>query len=360
MGLNLRRYLLLGLMLVFAWAPTLHRAHAVETPPRVGPGRPPLFLSMRLHALGSAFDGRIGIAVTDLQGGWTTAYRGTVWQPQQSVSKLWVAVTVLDAVDRGVIKLDDPVTVTREDMSVFNQPIQQRLKAGPYRTTVDGLLVYAIAESDNAANDMLVRLVGGPEVVQALVKARGLDGIRAGMEERVLQARIAAVDWKPEYSFGQAFWNARDQIPMPVRIAALNAYLADPEDGATAEAMVRGLARLKRGELLSPASTQRLLDIMAKTETGPMRLKAGIVDGWSIAHKTGTGQDLGELSTGFNDVGLLTAPDGHLYAVAVMIAATTRPVPERQSLMSDVARAVVDEHNVAQAATTVAQTVPAG
>ena len=344
------RYTLLVLVLAAAWAPTFHGARAVETPPPVGPGHPPLFLSMRMHALGEAFDGKIGLAVADLQEGWTVSYRGLISDPQQSVSKLWVAMTVLDAVDRGVFKLTDPVTVSRDDMSVFNQPIQQRLKNGPFHTTVDGLLVYAIAESDNAANDMLVRMVGGSAVVQETIGSRRLGAIRAGSEERVLQAKIAAVDWKPEYSFGQAFWTARDLVPMLTRVAALNAYLAHPDDGATAEAMVRGLARLKKGELLSAASTQRLLQIMAATETGPMRLKAGLVEGWTIAHKTGTGQDLGEMTTGYNDVGLITAPDGHTYAVAALIASTTRPVPERQSLMADLARAVVDEHNVAHPA----------
>jgi beta-lactamase class A len=64
-----------------------------------------------------------------------------------------------------------------------------------------------------------------------------------------------------------------------------------------------------------------------------------------IAHKTGTGQDLGNLSTGYNDVGVLTAPDGRSYTVAVMIASTRAPVPVRQALMADVARAVVRYHD---------------
>jgi beta-lactamase class A len=75
-----------------------------------------------------------------------------------------------------------------------------------------------------------------------------------------------------------------------------------------------------------------------------MRLKAGLEPGWAIAHKTGTGQELGDLQSGYNDVGLITAPDGHAYAVAVMVAQTRRPIPERQAMMAGVARAVVDLH----------------
>ncbi len=308
------------------------------------PGPPPAFQA-RLAQLARGFDGRVGIAVEDVGARWIAAFDGARLYPQQSVGKLWTALAVLDAVDRGVLSPDQPVTVHASDMSVFNQPMQKQLVNDAYATTVDGLLVWSIAQSDNAANDILVRLIGGPGAVRAAVRARRLGAIRAGELERVLEARIAGVAWKPEYSFGQAFWDARDKIPVPVRTAKLDAYVAHPRDGAAPMALVDGLARLQRGELLSPASTARFLAIMASTQTGPLRLKAGLPEGWTIAHKTGTGQDLADLTTGYNDVGLITAPDGRVYAVAVMIAATRRPIPDRQALMADVARAVVAEHD---------------
>jgi beta-lactamase class A len=317
---------------------------------------PPAHLARRIQALGQAFDGQVGIAVEDVQSGWVAAYDGTRLFPQQSVAKLWVALAVFDAVDRGRLNLSDPITVRTDDMSVFNQPIQKKLVDGRYDTSVDGLLVWALAQSDNAANDILIRKLdgagldrlmnaidGGP--VRALIRRRGLGAIRAGEEERTLEAKIAGLSWKREYSFGRAFWEDRDKLPLSLRQAKLDAYLADPADGASPDAVVDGLARLQRGELLSAASTARFLQIMAMTDTGPLRLHAGLGPGWRIAHKTGTGQDLGDQSTGYNDVGLLTAPDGRIYAVAVMIGSTRRPIPERQALMADVARATVAEHD---------------
>ncbi len=307
------------------------------------PGPPAL--SARLHDLASAFPGRVGIAVRDVQAGWVADDDGDRLYPQQSVSKLWVAMTVFDAIDQGRLTLSDAVEVRREDMSVFNQPIQARLVSGVYRTTLEDLLEYAIAKSDNAANDILVRKVGGSGVVRRWVADHGVADVRPGPQEHILQSDIAGVRWRPEYSFGQAFWTARDRVSPKVRAARLQAYLSDPKDGATPDAIVDGLGRLAQGRLLSPASTQRLLSILQQTTTGPGRLKAGLGPGWSIAHKTGTGQDLGDLSTGYNDVGLLTAPDGRTYAVAVMIASTRAPIPARQSLMADVARAVVRCHD---------------
>ncbi len=337
-----------GLALATAFAgacmETPHAQAARESPRGLRPAPPPA-LGAALQAIAQGFDGRVGIAVEDVSAGWIAALDGAALYPQQSVGKLWVALAVFDAVDGGRLKLDDPVLVRRADMSVFNQPIQKLLGEQGYRTTLDGLLVYALAKSDNAANDILLRRVGGPGAVRRALAARRLGGVRAGPEERELESRIAGVDWRPEYSFGQAFWAARDKVAPQVRQAKLAAYLAHPEDGATPMGMVQALGRLRRGELLSQASTARFLQILGSTETGPLRLKAGLGPGWTIAHKTGTGQDLGDLSTGYNDVGLLTAPDGRSYAVAVMIASTRRAVPEREALMAAIARAVVQQHD---------------
>jgi len=302
-------------------------------------------LELRLIALAKGFDGKVGVAVEDVRTQAVVAVDGRTFYPQQSVSKLWVALTVFDRVDRGWLSLDEPIRITRADMSVFNQPIQKRLGPDGYATTLGDLLGWAIRRSDNAANDILIRRVGGPASVAEVLAAKDLPGVGASPEEHLLESRIAGLDWRPEYSFGQAFWTARDRVDPAVRARQLQHYVDRPEDGATPKGVVRGLGRLLRGELLTPTSTARFLDLLTATETGPQRLKAGLGPGWTIAHKTGTGQDLGDLTTGYNDVGLIIAPNGDAYAIAVMIAETRRPVPERQALMAAVARAVVEAHD---------------
>lgn len=298
-----------------------------------------------LDRLVQGFDGRVGVAVRDVVSGRTWGVNADQPFPQQSVSKLWVALATFDAIDRGADRLDAEVTVGREDLSLFHQPIRDEMRGGATWTgTVERLLQGALIQSDNAANDILIRRAGGPEAVAGAVAHRRLSGIRNGPEERVLQPATAGLSWRPEYSFGRVFWQERERLPPQVRVAALNRYLVDPPDGASPAGIVAALARLQRGELLSPNSTERMLSILEAVVTGPDRLKAGLSPGWRLAHKTGTGQVLGPLQTGFNDVGLMIAPDGRTYAVAVMIASTTQPVPARQALMANVARAVVAEH----------------
>jgi beta-lactamase class A len=113
-------------------------------------------------------------------------------------------------------------------------------------------------------------------------------------------------------------------------------------DGATPIGVVDALAKLKKGELLSPASTEKLLAIMSNTRTGPQRLKGGLAPGWTLAHKTGTGQVLGSTQSGYNDIGIITGPDGRSYAAAVFIRKTSAPIPSRMQLMQNVTRAVID------------------
>jgi beta-lactamase class A len=259
---------------------------------------------------------------------------------------LWVSITALDAVDKGRVRLNDKVTLTRSDLTLFHQPIAAKILGGGYTTTLDDLMFKAITTSDNTANDKLMRSVGGPEAVRNTIAAKHLGSIRFYNGERALQSRIAGLIWSPSYSIGNAFAEARDALPQSIRRAAFNRYVEDPYDGAAPSAITAALARLKRGELLSPESTRRLLDIMSHTKTGANRLKGGLQSGWTLSHKTGTGQEFGGYQAGYNDIGVLTAPDGRSYSVAVMIKKTSVPLPTRMALMNNVVRAVIAQHDM--------------
>jgi beta-lactamase class A len=325
-------------------------------PPRPGasvraaqPVRPPVapsYLATRVDQLGKGFDGRVGIAVRSVEEGWSTSWNGNELTPQQSVSKLWVAITALDAVDKGRVSLDDRVTLTRSDLTLFHQPIAQKILGGGTTVTLGELMYQALTKSDNTCNDKLMRSVGGPEAVRAMIRTKGLGAIRFYDGERSLQSKIAGLTWTPSYSIGRAFYQARNALPMSVRRAAFNRYLEDPYDGASANAIANALAALKRGELLSPASTARLLRIMSQTSTGKNRLRGGLKAGWSLSHKTGTGQVLGSTQAGYNDIGILTSPDGRSYSVAVMIKKTSTPLAVRMKLMNNVVEAVIAQHEM--------------
>ena len=310
----------------------------------------PAALSSRIASLGRQFDGQVGISVQSVDRGWTVQWKGDELYPQQSVSKMWVAITALDAADKGRLSMSDKVKLTRADLTVFHQPIRDLILGGGYSTSLDDLLFRAITTSDNTANDRLMRAAGGAKAVRAMIAAKKLGQIRFYDGEKALQSKIAGLIWSPKYSIGSSFWQAREALPLPLRSAAFRRYVADPYDGASPRAITAALARLKRGELLSPASTRKLLNVMANTKTGANRLKGGLKPGWTLSHKTGTGQELGRQQAGYNDIGILTAPDGLSYSVAVMIKLTDASLPTRMKLMNEVVRAVIAQHESRTAA----------
>jgi len=293
------------------------------------------------HAV-AGFGGVVGVCACDAAG--SECIRGAERFPMQSVMKLVVAIAVLDAVDREVIRLADPVVVKKEDLSVFVQPLKKLVTADGYRTTVGDLLSRMVVDSDSAAVDILLNRLGGPPAVQAMLERHHIDGIRVDRDERHLQTDIVGLTWKPEYVDARVLKKAIAAVSEVRRQEAFDFYLADPRDTATPEGMVALLTAVQAGRLLSDPSTLHLLGIMSRTVTFPDRLKAGLLPGWVIGHKTGTSLTWKGITAATNDVGILTAPDGGGVTVAVFIKASGRPEKERASLIADVARRVVSAY----------------
>ncbi|WP_294032484.1 serine hydrolase [Sphingopyxis sp.] len=307
--------------------------------------RAPAGLNDRIYELWRAFPGKTGIAVQRIDGEWSLSQRGAELFPQQSVSKLWVTLSVLDAVDQGRMTMDQRVRIGPEDLVVFHQPLAARVRAeGSVTMSVRDLIETAITHSDNLANDSLLRTVGGPNAVRAFIAKKDLGSIRFGPGERLLQAGTAGLTWQQSYSVGRNFEAARSALPATTRRTAMDNYLANPVDGASPSAIASALTRLARGTLLSPESTDYLQGVLSRTKSGPKRLKAGLPAGWKFMHKTGTGQNLGGMTAGYNDIGIATAPDGTRYAIVVMMGTTTAGIPARMALMQSVSSAVAEYH----------------
>ncbi|WP_338245418.1 serine hydrolase [Aurantiacibacter hainanensis] len=342
------------------WGEEIRQAQATPTPAVTPTPKPQLdpqvveareTLSERLEAIGEEFGGSMGIAVVDVDSGWSTGFNESALLPQQSVSKTWVSLTALAMAEKGLLDLDAPVRVSRDDLTLFHQPIRNEiLRAGAIETTVGELIERAIQQSDNTANNAILQRVGGPRAVRAMLAEKGLDGIRFGPGEKPMQAAIAGMDWRDSYSYDNNFYTARDLVPERVRERAFEKYLDDPVDGASPLAIARALAAIERGAVLSKKRAEEFLTIMSNTRSGPRRLKGGRAEGWVVSHKTGTGQFWNGQQSGYNDVGVLFAPDSSAYAVAVMIGVTKRPTIERMEMMQDVTRAVIAYHEALEAA----------
>jgi beta-lactamase class A len=104
---------------------------------------------------------------------------------------------------------------------------------------------------------------------------------------------------------------------------------------------VRFLQKLASGEVL-PQEGKNLLAIMAASQTGAKRIKAGVPAGSVVAHKTGTAADVLGTNPATNDIGIVTLPNGRRFAIAVFVSGSDKPQGAREKAIADVARAAVE------------------
>ncbi|WP_374469002.1 class A beta-lactamase [Phenylobacterium sp.] len=281
----------------------------------------------------------LGFGLMNLESGEHYTMNGDRRFPMQSVFKAPLGAAALAEVDAGRLALDEAVIVEAQDLSPAWSPIAD---AWPARRdyTVGEILAAAVTDSDNTAADLLMKRIGGPGAVSAWLGAERLNEIRVDRYERELQTEIYGMSsFRPDWK-GPGFEQARATVPEATRRAAMAAYMRDPRDTATPRATLDFLLRLDRYELLSPASTRRLLQLMLATPRGRDRLLAGFPAGSRFAHKPGTsGTHLG-ITTAFNDVGLVTLPDRRSYAVAAFLSGSTLSPEGQAGLLAELGRLV--------------------
>jgi beta-lactamase class A len=148
------------------------------------------------------------------------------------------------------------------------------------------LIELALINSSNTATDALLAAVGGPAAVNRWIRSAGIEGMRIDRDIATLVRDDGEVD--------------------PARNI-------DLRDSATPLAMAQLLSGLFQGRWLSPRSRAFLLSTMERCETGKRRMRALLPGDARVAHKTGT------LNNTASDVGIIQAPDGHAYAVAIYV-----------------------------------------
>lgn len=302
-------------------------------------------LRVALDSIAASANGRMSISVVDPATGETLSVNGAAPVFMSSVVKLPLAVQLLARVDAGELSLDDTVRVAPDQLSLGRTPLSARYPTG-FAMRVDSLLRYAISESDNTANDALLRYSGGPRRATAELQRLGIADIRIDRD-------YLGYAWD---LFGGTALPAGTRPTKPMvdsaRAVALNAsdathdslstaFASQPEDRASTDALARLLARLDRGEILSASSRALLFRLMTETNNPAGRIVAGLPDGATAAHKTGTWTDWNDVFTSISDAGLVTLPDGRRVAVAVTIAEGRGEEPALEEVLARATRAVI-------------------
>src|SRR5271154_7062908 len=98
--------------------------------------------------------------------------------PMQSVFKLPLAVTALHLVEEGKLSLDQPLRFLPSDRILphTHSPLQDKYPEGNVDVPLRELLRLTVSFSDNAAADLIMRTIGGPQVVDSYIHSLGIAG----------------------------------------------------------------------------------------------------------------------------------------------------------------------------------------
>jgi beta-lactamase class A len=247
--------------------------------------------------------------------------------PMQSTYKLPLALTALHLADTGKLlpnqRPADSIDVTLDRTVRFlptdiipgsYSPLTDRYPKANVEVTLRELIRLAVGQSDNGAEEVLIRLVGGPSKVQSYIHSLGIPAFHLLYSERDL---------------------ARDE----------NLQYQDWIEPAAA---VQLLERLVNDPPISPAASAFLLQAMTDAVTGPGRLRAGLPPGTVLAHKTGSSGAHGGVTAATNDMGLITLPDGRRLALVVFVTDSRADDNTRESVIARIAQATYKEALVAK------------
>lgn len=237
-------------------------APAAPAPAEPAPGPVP-----GLDAVEREFGRRIGVHAWDTATGATAGHRDGERFLMCSTVKAFTAAHALhrSVSDPGL--LDRRVRYTPAEVLEYAPVTARNVATG---MTVAQLCDAAVTVSDNTAQNLLLRELGGPEALTAFLRATGDTVTRAD---------------RPEPELNGA------------------AFPGDEQDTSTPAAFTSSMRALVVGDVLPPAQRARLDGWLRANTTGAGQIRAGVPAGWAVGDKTGSG-NLGEK----NDAGVLYPP----------------------------------------------------
>jgi beta-lactamase class A len=237
-----------------------------------------------LAALEAKTGGRLGVMILDTGSGRATGHRVGERFAMCSTFKLALAAIVLQRADRGALQLDQVLPYTKKDLLSVSPITTENLAKGGM--TIEALAHATQTTSDNAAANVLIRHLGGPEQVTAWFRAMG-DGV----------TRLDRIE------------PMMNDVP-----------IGEIRDTTMPQAFARLTAKILTTNSLKPATREKLIDWMIETKTGSKRIRAGLPPLWRAGDKTGTGMG-GNFNTKYNDVAIFWPPNRAPIVVAAYFEA---------------------------------------
>ncbi|MCQ2288810.1 MAG: class A beta-lactamase-related serine hydrolase [Muribaculaceae bacterium] len=224
--------------------------------------------------------------------------------PMMSVFKLHIAMALVDK----KVNVDSMIHITPDKLKYdVYSPIYEEHPRGNIDMSISELMHWSLNYSDNNASDMLIEILGGPEVANDYLKQFKLDNtqiIWKGYDMHLVLQR-----------YFDNYTTPRDAIKI-LKEAHKRKWLADC------------LAECKSGVRRIPA----LLPGAGKKQV-------------KVGHKTGTGGTIDGMRCGYNDVAFVDMPDGRHYYIAIFINRTKMQEDEIATIIAQISKIAYDEIN---------------
>jgi len=250
----------------------------------------------RLAALESAAGGRLGVVGFNTGSGARIQHRAHERFPLCSTFKLMLAAAVLERSAKDASLLPRNVSYGKGDL-IDHSPITEKHVATGM--TVAGMCAATIQYSDNAAANLLLKVLGGPSAVTAFARGIGDQAFRLDRTEPELNTSIPG----------------------------------DPRDTTTPAAMSDSIQRLVLGDALGAGQRDQLRTWLLGNTTSTERFLAGVPAGWKVGDKTGAGS-----YGSTNDVGVLWPPTGAPIVLSVYLTFPQKDARNRNDVVASATR----------------------
>lgn len=268
-------------------------------------------LRQKIEKIISAKNAYVGIAIIGNNGKDTLSINGNQHFPLQSVFKFHIALAVLSQIDQGKFSLNQEIKIEKADLipNIYS-PIRDKYPKGT-TLPISKILDYTVSQSDNIGCDLLLKLIGGPQVV----------------EEYFIKNNINDVSIKINEELQQANWDLQfENWTTPKAANEVLSMFYDP-----------------KVKLLSKESYDFIWKTMKGTETGKARIKGQLPKGTIVAHKTGTsGINKEGVTAAVNDIGIVFLPNGQYYFISIFISKSSENNETNEKIIADISKVTWD------------------
>ena len=251
----------------------------------------------------------VGISILGIEDKDTLSIHGNRHYPMQSVFKFHIALVVLSEIDKGNLSMNQKITVRKTDLpSDTWSPIKVKYPNGTV-LPLSEIIKYTVSESDNVGCDLLLKLLGGPTIVNTFFESIKLNDISIHATEKEMHA-----DWNVQFTN----WTT-------------------PNSAASV------LKAFNDKKLLTGTSNNFLMKTMIATSTGKNRIKGQLPESTVVVHKTGTSFTNAEgVTAAVNDIGIVTLPNGKHFIICIFVSNSYENEATNEKMISEISKSTYD------------------